>query len=241
MYHRRSRFVLTLSPSWIMILDYCPAKSRHQPGMFQIESFAMLPFSKAFYRTSCSSDPRGTSEISHKIHMTFSSGDVSRSQTFLAKILRLVSIPGCWVSDFWQAYQKKALRFHRSHQLNIDLTWSVEIPRFMNSQTFINTSWWLSFNPSEKYAQSSNWIMKPQIGMKMINIWNHHLVNLQSFLLNHASNSSVSLPNHASKSLFSLRRLWNSKRRACFHKRFDQRPVACRERNCNSKLEMEVC
>jgi len=32
-------------------------------------------------------------------------------------------------------------------------------------------SWWLSFNPSEKHAQSSNWIIFPIFGMKIKHIF----------------------------------------------------------------------
>ena len=41
-------------------------------------------------------------------------------------------------------------------------------------------SWWFFTNPSEKYARSSNWIMKPHgsRGGKKIKLWNHHLFEI---------------------------------------------------------------
>ena len=42
---------------------------------------------------------------------------------------------------------------------------------------FYSSGWFNMFNPVEKYAQSSNWIMKPQLPWqkKHENLWNHHL------------------------------------------------------------------
>ena len=44
------------------------------------------------------------------------------------------------------------------------------------SQNVESTAWWLSFNPFEKYANVKMREFLPQIGVKIKNIWNHHLV-----------------------------------------------------------------